>query len=193
MDDEDLQQLADLHDALENEQSALAVRLELERRRQQQTEQLTAALAPYVAQDPALVGDLEELYRKLNGPAAIEIVTRDERRNIQLEAARHFGFTRLREGQTETIAAILRQESILAVMPTGAGKSLCYQLPAFILPKPTLVISPLIALDERPGGKPARGRTSPGNLYQQHPHRDRTGLAFGRGRPRRLQAYLCCS
>jgi predicted Zn-dependent protease len=82
MDDQDLQQLAELHDLLENEQSALAVRMELERRRQQQTEQLTAALAPYVEQDRALMGDLEELYRKLNGPEAIN-VSREERRNSQ--------------------------------------------------------------------------------------------------------------
>lgn len=67
-------------------------------------------------------------------------------RKIQLEAVRHFGFVKLKTGQTETIAAILRGESILAVMPTGAGKSLCYQLPALALSRATLVISPLIAL-----------------------------------------------
>ena len=52
----------------------------------------------------------------------------------------------LRGGQVEAIASVLRGESILTVMPTGAGKSLCYQLPALTLPRATLVISPLIAL-----------------------------------------------
>jgi ATP-dependent DNA helicase RecQ len=59
---------------------------------------------------------------------------------------RHFGFMQMREGQAETIAAALRGESILTVMPTGAGKSVCYQLPALVKPRATLIISPLIAL-----------------------------------------------
>ena len=60
---------------------------------------------------------------------------------------RHFGFSELRLGQIETMAAVLRGDSVLTVMPTGAGKSLCYQLPALVLPHATLVISPLIALE----------------------------------------------
>src|SRR5690606_11846409 len=134
-----------LHEQLGHQQSANAVQLELERRRQTQLEAVRGALDPYLALDPALAADPTGLYRHLTGPESIE-VSREERRAIQLEAARHFGFSRLREGQTEVIAAIRRQQSILAVMPTGAGKSLCYQLPALIQDKPTLVISPLIAL-----------------------------------------------
>ncbi len=57
-----------------------------------------------------------------------------------------FGLTRLRPGQSAVIERVLRGESTLAVMPTGAGKSLCYQLPALLLPGRTVVVSPLIAL-----------------------------------------------
>ena len=57
-----------------------------------------------------------------------------------------FGYTRLRAGQGEVIESVLRGKDTLAVMPTGAGKSLCYQLPALHLPGTTLVVSPLIAL-----------------------------------------------
>ena len=57
-----------------------------------------------------------------------------------------FGLKRLRPGQTDVIARVLDGRSTLAVMPTGAGKSLCYQLPAVLMEQPTLVISPLIAL-----------------------------------------------
>jgi ATP-dependent DNA helicase RecQ len=57
-----------------------------------------------------------------------------------------FGITRLREGQRLVIDRVLRGDATLAVMPTGAGKSLCYQLPALLLPGRTLVVSPLIAL-----------------------------------------------
>ena len=57
-----------------------------------------------------------------------------------------FKLTTLREGQESVIVRVLRGLSTLAVMPTGAGKSLCYQLPAVLLGGRTVVISPLIAL-----------------------------------------------
>ena len=57
-----------------------------------------------------------------------------------------FGLKRLRDGQEAVIAHVMAGEPTLAVMPTGAGKSLCYQLPALLLPGTTLVVSPLIAL-----------------------------------------------
>ncbi len=57
-----------------------------------------------------------------------------------------FGFEGFRPGQAEIVAAILEGRDVLAVMPTGSGKSLCYQLPALIRDGLTLVVSPLIAL-----------------------------------------------
>src|SRR5215207_7289455 len=57
-----------------------------------------------------------------------------------------FGYTRLRAGQQEVIASVLKGRDTLAIMPTGAGKSLCYQLPALHLPGTTVIVSPLIAL-----------------------------------------------
>ena len=57
-----------------------------------------------------------------------------------------FGFDRFRAHQREVIASVLEGRPTLAVMPTGAGKSLCYQLPALVLPGVTLVLSPLVAL-----------------------------------------------
>ena len=65
-----------------------------------------------------------------------------------LERSLHdrFGLERFRPGQREVIENVLAGRDVLCVMPTGGGKSLCYQLPATILSGPTLVISPLIAL-----------------------------------------------
>jgi ATP-dependent DNA helicase RecQ len=57
-----------------------------------------------------------------------------------------FGFGDLREGQAEAMEAVLAGQNVLAVMPTGAGKSLCYQLPALVLGGLTVVVSPLVAL-----------------------------------------------
>ena len=58
----------------------------------------------------------------------------------------HCGFDDFRAGQREVIAAILEGKDAVVVMPTGSGKSLCYQLPAMMLEGATLVVSPLIAL-----------------------------------------------
>lgn len=57
-----------------------------------------------------------------------------------------FGFAKFREGQEAVIGQLLGGNSALAVFPTGSGKSLCYQLPALLLPGLTVVVSPLIAL-----------------------------------------------
>jgi ATP-dependent DNA helicase RecQ len=57
-----------------------------------------------------------------------------------------FGHRRLRPGQEEVIRSVLSGRDTLAIMPTGAGKSLCYQLPALHLPGTTVVVSPLISL-----------------------------------------------
>ncbi len=59
---------------------------------------------------------------------------------------RHFGFEQFRAGQIEVIDNLLAGRSAAAIFPTGGGKSLCYQLPALVLPGVTLVVSPLIAL-----------------------------------------------
>ena len=57
-----------------------------------------------------------------------------------------FGWSDFREGQPEVIERLLKGDSVLAVFPTGGGKSLCYQLPALMLEGLTVVVSPLIAL-----------------------------------------------
>ncbi|HYO11700.1 MAG TPA: ATP-dependent DNA helicase RecQ [Thermoanaerobaculia bacterium] len=59
---------------------------------------------------------------------------------------RTFGFRSLREGQEEVIRSVVEGKDTLAIMPTGAGKSLCYQLPGTELPGTTVVVSPLISL-----------------------------------------------
>lgn len=145
LDNEQLQKFKRLLDALDKQESSKAVQLELARRQDVELRALQQALAPFSNTTGITSADPIALYNQLSGPESIK-VDRQEQRAIQLEAVRHFGFMKLRTGQIEVMAAILRGESMLTVMPTGAGKSLCYQLPALTLPKATLVISPLIAL-----------------------------------------------
>jgi len=57
-----------------------------------------------------------------------------------------FGYDHFREGQADVIESLLAGTNVLAIMPTGGGKSLCYQIPALMLPGLTLVVSPLISL-----------------------------------------------
>ena len=57
-----------------------------------------------------------------------------------------FGYDSLRPGQEQAIRAVVAGRSAAAIFPTGSGKSLCYQLPALLLPHLTLVVSPLLAL-----------------------------------------------
>jgi ATP-dependent DNA helicase RecQ len=57
-----------------------------------------------------------------------------------------FGISHLRPGQKEVIECVLAGRDTLAILPTGGGKSLCYQIPALVMPGTTVVVSPLIAL-----------------------------------------------
>ncbi|HEY4357760.1 MAG TPA: RecQ family ATP-dependent DNA helicase [Acidobacteriaceae bacterium] len=65
---------------------------------------------------------------------------------ILAEARRRFGIKGFRPGQREILEAVFNGRDVLGLMPTGGGKSLTYQLPALFLPKPVVVVSPLIAL-----------------------------------------------
>ncbi len=65
---------------------------------------------------------------------------------LRRAAYRYFGWSTLRTGQLDAMRALLRGRDALVVLPTGAGKSAVYQVPATLLPGPTVVISPLLAL-----------------------------------------------
>ncbi|HRH96469.1 MAG TPA: DEAD/DEAH box helicase, partial [Prosthecobacter sp.] len=66
--------------------------------------------------------------------------------DLHVTLKQHFGHKAFRAGQVQVMEALLAGRSALALFPTSAGKSLCYQLPALLMDGVTLVISPLIAL-----------------------------------------------
>src|SRR3954451_3598360 len=65
---------------------------------------------------------------------------------IKKTARTAFGWSRLRDGQLDAMQAVVSGRDTLVVMPTGAGKSACYQVPALLIDGPTVVVSPLLAL-----------------------------------------------
>jgi ATP-dependent DNA helicase RecQ len=66
--------------------------------------------------------------------------------DLQAALRQHFGHAAFRPGQQEAVEAALSGRDVLMVMPTGAGKSLCYQLPALMRESLTIVVSPLVSL-----------------------------------------------
>ena len=59
---------------------------------------------------------------------------------------KYFGYDNFRKGQREVVQTLLEKKDILAIMPTGAGKSICFQIPSLLMPYGVVVISPLISL-----------------------------------------------
>ena len=97
---------------------------------------------------------LQNVDKLLNTPGEVPIPPPVSTDDAQGEATdellaslqKYFGYADFRDGQREVVEKILSGETILAAFPTGYGKSLCYQLPALMLPGVTVIVSPLISL-----------------------------------------------
>ncbi len=97
------------------------------------------------------MGNLQDLLKQVDSFLSSTddldtIAPTSEDNEIENALFEHFGYSTFRHGQQEIIESILNGENVFAVFPTGHGKSLCYQLPALMLPGTTVVVSPLISL-----------------------------------------------
>jgi len=149
-----LRRLRDYFRASGEETRVADLEAELERRYADELAELRAALFPDYRARPAAPAPRPGPLEEKEPPSAEPLPTFDqipvsegERSHITDAVRRLFGFETLLPGQLETIACVLRGEDVLTILPTGGGKSLCYQLPALLAERgTTLVISPLIAL-----------------------------------------------
>jgi ATP-dependent DNA helicase RecQ len=166
---EQLRQLCIVFEAVTDENRLTDARNQLAQRFADDEERMRALLAaepapprPQAARRTEPPPEPEpEAAPALSNQAAIE-VSADEEAALVRGVQELFGFAALLPAQREIMACTRRGEDVLAILPTGAGKSLCYQLPAFLDDGLTLVISPLIALmkDQVEGLPPAlRGQT----------------------------------
>lgn len=122
---------------------------QLERRRAEELATLHAALSLGPRDRPVAAPSEVEIPLPSDDVVVLDEVhvSEEERARILQAARRVFGFETLLPGQLPAIACTLRGEDVLTILPTGGGKSLCYQLPAMMAERgTTLVISPLIAL-----------------------------------------------
>jgi ATP-dependent DNA helicase RecQ len=166
-----MRRLRDYFQASGEETRVADLEAELARRYADELAELRAAFGPKPEVSPALVPPSvpAEEGKPLDSeplPTFDHVdVSEEEQAHITEAVRRLFGFERLLPGQLETIACVLRGEDVLTILPTGGGKSLCYQLPAMLAERgTTLVISPLIALmkdqvDSLPAGLRGRATT----------------------------------
>jgi len=169
------------------------IEAELARRRASETRELGEALVAELGRKPAprVTGAREaqpaQLTQALDSYEKIP-VSADEQRELTEAVQRLFGYPSLLPGQAQIMACTLRGEDVLAVLPTGGGKSLCYQLPALLASSgSTLVISPLIALmkdqvDKLPDGVKGLATTINSSLEGDELARRLEGVRAGRFR-----------
>jgi ATP-dependent DNA helicase RecQ len=106
---------------------------------------------------------------------------------VRAIARQRFGINRLHREQERAITSVLSGKDTLLVLPTGGGKSLCYQLPSLLLPHATVVVSPLALLEDQYEAETAR---HPGGPARQAPSAPSTGV---RRSPRSRRAARCSS
>ena len=169
-----------------DEETLEAIRREVAADRQGEDELLELAASLPQEEDEAVE---DEGYLSA-GPVfegEVPLETPEQRRFAMEKAGARLGIHTLYPEQHEVLDAMLRGEDVLMVLPTGFGKSACYQIPSMILPKPVLVISPLLALMRDQYEKLQR-RAVP--CVQARRHRARQGARRG-ARAHRRRASAC--